>query len=126
MNIVKRLLNVVVLAAVALLFLGGAYGVADVYEQLAVRKQDCERVLGLEAVQAKIEDGQRKPITDIETITEAMRLECARDIRIEGLYEAGSDLLQASIFLILIVVVLNYVMFGELTLWNKVRASNNS
>ena len=120
MNMVKRLLNLLVIAAVGLSASGVVYGISGLYNQLEERRVDCERVKGLEAVKEKIKSGQREPIADIASVTEGMRELCAREIDLEVLYEEGSDLFQAALVLAVIAVVLNYILFGKVTLWNRV------
>lgn len=123
MNIVKRLLNVLVISAVGLSASGVVYGISGLYNQLEARRVDCERVKGLEAVKEKIKSGQREPIADIASVTEGMRKLCAREIDVEVLYEEGSDLIQAALTLAVIAVVLNYILLGKVTLWNRVESS---
>jgi hypothetical protein len=156
MNIVKRLLNVFLLTALLIFLVGLADGVGDYKNSLDAREAACKKQIALEKAALnppfkKLSDkkylytinGKRVETdtllnqADIKEIrselsgemgdpvlTEARNV-CNGDLSIFSVLES-EDYWAIPLMICLLIFVLNYILFGKVTLWNSVSGSERA
>lgn len=156
MNIVKRLLNVFLLTALLIFLVGLADGVGDYKNSLDAREAACKKQIALEKAALnppfeKLTDkkylytinGKRVETdtllnqADIKEIrselsgemgdpvlTEARNV-CNGDLSIFSVLES-EDYWAIPLMICLLIFVLNYILFGKVTLWNSVSGSERA
>ena len=125
MNIVKRQLNVgtgIALIALILALYGWARGYSVYRGELSAQQIACEKQLDFDRKIAQREampSDQREPmfIPDV-----SYQYLCERKVE-QNIFIYGKNDFGISVMLFLMIAVLNYILLGKVTLWNRVSGS---
>ncbi len=125
MNVLKRLLNVLTIVAVVVFFTGIKTGVEEYQQKTAERNQACQRAAVLEKVKNRTSTNpfwKFVPDTEGKTIDELLeetRANCSQDVDWIQQYGSAKTVIGSSAAFAIFVLVLNYIFFGSVTLWNR-------
>lgn len=125
MNVIKRFLNVLSVFSVTI----ALFGLSDVINEHQKARVDREAKCDLLSSLEKVKDGtdpkpfwKYLPDSDgktVDVVISETKAECDRRIALIQPYGTGRTLLGTSAGFALFVAVLNYILFGKTTLWNR-------
>lgn len=131
MNIAKRLLNVLTIAAIAAFIYGSGQIILGSAAYSAKQKTHCENEQALRRIQEGRISGQLISIPphleadanpkNIEFSINLLEAMCANTRPILNVASPAKTMGTIFLSLLLMVGILNYILFGKVTLWNSVK-----
>ena len=128
MNIVKRLLNVMSLVCLFVVFFGPNEAIDEYNEKRIEREESCGRLTSL----GKVKDGSDTnpfwmylPDAEGKTIDEVIastKAQCDKTIDWLQPYGRAKTVFGSASALAVLVAILNYILLGKATLWNRVES----
>jgi hypothetical protein len=133
MNIVKRLLNVLLAISIGMVAYGVLIGGFAHIKAATDRNKSCEFATSFEQGAAKLEktnpaqltQQQKDLATEVKRRIPILQAQCKESIGLNVLMSGKTFLLVASIMAML-VILLNYILFGKITLWNRFSRSEQT
>ena len=132
MNVVKRLLNVMSLVCLLFVFVGLKDAIDEYNKKRIEREESCRRLTPLGAVQDGSDPNpfwRYLPDADGKTIDEVIastKAQCDKKIHWIQPYGSAKTVVGSAASLAALVAVLNYILLGKITLWNRVSGSDRA